>query len=166
MPVSTAHGAACKIYPACVAKISRSHAGRHLERKKGTLAFTFGIKQRFNIMEESSFEKLKKIRKERHPCCTLCRNHGIRTNSKGHKHHCPFLKCDCEPCIKKKKKRVVMSKQVRLRRKQMKVIEGRSNYVTPVEPGRGKQSQMLAKDCCSFPKVNLILLFHLKFSSF
>ena len=48
----------------------------------------------------------------------------------------------------------------------MRDIEGRSNYVTPVEPGRGKQSEMWAKDCCSFPKVNLILIpFEVLFSS-
>jgi len=77
------------------------------------------------------------IRKERKPCCTLCRNHGVRTNSKGHKHQCPFSSCDCQPCVKGRQRRVVMRKQVRLRRKQMRDIErGRSNCVTPVEPGR------------------------------
>lgn len=114
-------------------------------------------------MEESSFEKLMNMRKERNPCCTLCRNHNVRTNTKGHKHHCPFKNCDCEPCVKGRKKRVVMSKQVRLRRKQMRDIEGRSNYIASVKPGRGKKNTMWAKNCCSFPKVNLILLFHLKF---
>lgn len=110
--------------------------------KKVTPASTFGLKQRLSIMEESSLEKLMDIRKERKPCCTLCRNHGVRTNSKGHKHHCPFSNCNCQPCVKGRQRRVVMRKQVRLRRKQMKDIEGCSNCVTPVEPGRGKKREI------------------------
>jgi len=129
----------------CLCRLCRQDfqiTGRHLELKVITQACCFGLNQRFHIMEESSFEKLMNIRKERKPCCTLCRNHGVRTNSKGHKHHCPFSNCDCQPCIKGRQRRVVMRKQVRLRRKQMRDIEGRSNCVTPVEPRRGKKSEM------------------------
>jgi len=112
-------------------------------------------------MEESSLEKRMNIslRRKRNPSCTLCQNHGMRSNLKGHKRHCPFSNCDCEPCVKGRQRRVVMSKQVRLRRKQMKDIESRSNSVAPVEPFRGKKGKGKLKYklnvSCSSPPMNL-----------
>ena len=111
-------------------------------------------------MEESSHEKRVNIslRRERKPSCTLCKNHGMRSNLKGHKRLCPFLTCDCEPCVKGRKRRVVMRRQVRLRRKQMKDIRSRSNSATPVEPFRGKKDKEKLKCrlnvCRSLPPMN------------
>jgi len=111
-------------------------------------------------MEESSLEKRMNIslRRERKPSCTLCKNHGMRSNLRGHKRHCPFSNCDCEPCVKGRQRRVVMREQVRLRRKQMKDIESRSNSVAPVEPFQGKKEKGKLKCklnvCCFSPQMN------------
>lgn len=94
-------------------------------------------------MKESSLENLISTRKERKPTCTLCSNHGVRSNLKGHKRHCPFSSCPCDPCVKGRQRRVIMREQVRLRRKQMKDIGSRPYCVTPVEPGRGKTRKVL-----------------------
>ncbi|KAL9974371.1 hypothetical protein ACROYT_G011395 [Oculina patagonica] len=96
-------------------------------------------------MEESSLEKLMNNRKERKPSCTLCRNHGVRSKSKGHKLVCPFSNCDCEPCVKGRQRRVVMREQVRLRRRQMKDIGGRSYCVTPFELRKANFSPTFVK---------------------
>ena len=90
-------------------------------------------------METSSYEEKMNVRKERKPSCTLCSNHGVRSNLKGHKRLCPFSNCDCEPCVKGRQRRVVMREQVRLRRRQMKDIGSRPYCVAPVEQGRGKK---------------------------
>ncbi|XP_020632272.1 doublesex- and mab-3-related transcription factor A2-like, partial [Orbicella faveolata] len=107
-------------------------------------------------MEESSLEKRMNIslRRERKPSCTLCKNHGMRSNLKGHKRHCPFSNCDCEPCVKGRQRRVVMREQVRLRRKQMKDIESRSNSVAPVEPFQVNFSLAAVKTELSLPPTN------------
>lgn len=90
-------------------------------------------------MESSCLEKLIGTKKERKPSCTLCSNHGVRSNLKGHKHHCPFLNCHCERCVKGRRKRDIMKQQVRLRRKQMKDFGNRAYCVTPSQPqGKGE----------------------------
>ncbi|XP_068725138.1 doublesex- and mab-3-related transcription factor 1-like [Montipora capricornis] len=96
-------------------------------------------------MEDSSLEKLVGMKKERKPSCTLCSNHGVRSNLKGHKHHCPFLNCHCERCVKGRKKRDIMKQQVRLRRKQMKDFGNRTFCATPSEPQADISSSTFAK---------------------
>ena len=34
----------------------------------------------------------------RKPLCTRCRNHGLKTSLKGHKHSCFFKLCMCDRC--------------------------------------------------------------------
>ena len=101
-------------------------------------------------MDEASLEEMIHIRKERihirkerKPSCTLCSNHGVRSNLKGHKRLCPFLNCHCELCVKGRQRRVIMRQQVRLRRRQMKDIGSRRTYcVAPVEPSRGMRIKL------------------------
>ena len=113
-------------------------------------------------MEESLEKRMSvSLRRERKPSCALCKNHGIRSNRKGHKRLCPFSNCDCEPCVKGRKRRVVMREQVRLRRKQMKDIGRRCNSVTPVEPFRGKkdrEAEMYAQCLLFFAATEFFLL--------
>ena len=108
-------------------------------------------------MAQASKEELKHTRKKAERSCTICSNHGIRSMLKGHKRHCPFLNCHCVLCVKGRKKRGVMKKQVRLRRKQMKAIE---NHRTPclstaVEPIQGTR---LSLCCLSFYSVTFFSL--------
>lgn len=106
--------------------------------EKTHLGFTFLPRK----MEETSLEKLIGVKKERKPSCTLCSNHGVRSNLKGHKHHCPFLNCHCERCVKGRRKRDIMKQQVRLRRKQMKDFGKRACCVPAAEP-RGKMDNFM-----------------------
>ena len=119
-----------------------------LEEKK-TLRLCLPASNWRRKMEDSSLDKLISIKKERKPSCTLCSNHGMRSNLKGHKHHCPFLNCHCERCVKGRRKRDIMKQQVRLRRKQMKDFGNRAYCVTPVEP-QGKVENVLLVELLLF----------------
>jgi len=68
-----------------------------------------------------SFQPKKRLRK---PSCTLCANHGIRSDLKGHKYHCKYSDCECKLCDQGRERREVMRKQVKLRRHQMREFPG------------------------------------------
>lgn len=67
-------------------------------------------------------ENSNPTRRSRNPSCTLCGNHGVRSELKNHKHKCPYNSCACRLCDRGRERREVMRKQVRLRRQQMKQI--------------------------------------------
>lgn len=67
-------------------------------------------------------ENSNPTRRSRNPSCTLCGNHGVRSELKNHKHKCPYNTCACKLCERGRERREVMRKQVRLRRQQMKQI--------------------------------------------
>lgn len=52
------------------------------------------------IKEESkdSPADLKMAASNRNPKCTRCRNHGILSDLRGHKHQCRFKDCACMDC--------------------------------------------------------------------
>ncbi|XP_032237508.1 doublesex- and mab-3-related transcription factor C2 [Nematostella vectensis] len=72
-------------------------------------------------------------RRSRNPSCTLCSNHGIRSELKGHKYNCPYSSCKCELCDRGRERREIMRKQVKLRRHQMRDILSGRETAAPVE---------------------------------
>lgn len=74
-----------------------------------------------------SFQASFSANRTRQPTCTLCRNHGIRSDLKGHKYYCEFSDCECKLCFQGRERREVMRQQVQLRRRQMKQIYSSMN---------------------------------------
>ncbi|CAI4227082.1 unnamed protein product [Auanema sp. JU1783] len=63
----------------------------------------------------------KKIPKDVKRHCGICRQHGIVVETK--KHMCQFKDCDCAKCKLVRKRRSIMSTQIRLRREQDKKFQ-------------------------------------------
>lgn len=63
------------------------------------------------------------VGKKRRPTCAKCRNHGILAVFKGHKKDCPYQPCACQRCELTTRRRLVMRRQVSLRRSQSSEIE-------------------------------------------
>ncbi|PIO52803.1 DM DNA binding domain protein, partial [Teladorsagia circumcincta] len=50
--------------------------------------------------------------------CGMCRQHGVVVETRGH--ICQFKNCECDKCKLVRKRRSIMSTQIRLRREQDK----------------------------------------------
>ena len=48
--------------------------------------------------KEASPADLRIAASNRNPKCTRCRNHGILSDLRGHKHQCRFKDCNCMDC--------------------------------------------------------------------
>ncbi|KHN78466.1 Protein male abnormal 3, partial [Toxocara canis] len=60
-------------------------------------------------------------KKIRDPKCALCSAHGNKQPLRGHKKaQCPFLKCGCHLCGLVENRRILMARQIKLRRDQQK----------------------------------------------
>ena len=77
------------------------------------------VKEKQRKMSKANAFSTDTFRK-RKPCCQLCRNHKVESDSKGHKSNCKFIDCTCGKCENTRERRKVMRKQVWLRRKQMR----------------------------------------------
>ncbi|KAG8191856.1 hypothetical protein JTE90_019792 [Oedothorax gibbosus] len=57
----------------------------------------------------------------RQPKCAKCKNHHIDVLVKGHKHFCPYKKCNCKLCEIVKNRQDIMKRQISLTRYQKEV---------------------------------------------
>uniref|UniRef100_A0A7E4WDH0 DM domain-containing protein n=1 Tax=Panagrellus redivivus TaxID=6233 RepID=A0A7E4WDH0_PANRE len=60
-------------------------------------------------------------KRERKPKCARCSAHGVKQDLRGHKKAlCPFIGCNCHLCALVEDRRILMAKQIRIRRDQQK----------------------------------------------
>uniref|UniRef100_A0A1I7X0C9 DM domain-containing protein n=1 Tax=Heterorhabditis bacteriophora TaxID=37862 RepID=A0A1I7X0C9_HETBA len=120
----------------CQRVVLRAMSSTELSRKKA------GECQRF-------FGFGKKIPKDVKRHCGMCRQHGIIVETRGHA--CQFKNCDCWRCKLVRKRRCIMSTQIRLRREQDKKFQ-RTTDVSEADivPWNNNQDKKEELNMCYF----------------
>lgn len=72
--------------------------------------------------------------KSKDPKCCRCRNHGVISKLKGHKHFCRWKECTCPKCILLSKRQQISKEQIRIRRQQDLDQERLGSITLPVLP--------------------------------
>ncbi|KAE9555805.1 hypothetical protein FO519_001019 [Halicephalobus sp. NKZ332] len=100
------------------------------------------------LNEEESTTEGKRIRS---PKCARCSAHGKKQALRGHKKIlCPFNKCTCDLCGLVESRRMLMARQIRIRRNQRKQQDKTSQNESP--------DNSAAKNLPPLPKLNPLLI--------